>query len=149
MSSCLSVCLSVCLPACLSACLSLCLPAFLPVCLSVCLLTPIHHVDAGYCVICECDASYILYTGANLLSKVVHMYIVQRIFVTGKSVIQPAQYSVSAREKMLPIRQIVRTNISHLVKNTNVVKFHIALIRIPHIDKIPPLSLGTSSSHFR
>ena len=43
----------------------------------------------------------------------------------------------TASEELVPIRHIYRTNISHSVKYTHIVKFYIACMRIPHIDKIP------------
>ena len=42
-----------------------------------------------------------------------------------------------AREKLVPIRHILRTNIFHFVKSTHKVKFHIAYMRIPRVDRIP------------
>ena len=38
----------------------------------------------------------------------------------------------------LRVPTVLRTNISHFVKNTHAVKFHIAYMRIPKNDKIPP-----------
>ena len=43
---------------------------------------------------------------------------------------------LTAREKLVPIRHIFRTNISHSVKNAHEVKFNIANMSFPHIDKI-------------
>ena len=46
----------------------------------------------------------------------------------------------TAREKLVPIRHVFRTNISHFVKNAREVKFYVACMRILHIDKISPQS---------
>ena len=43
---------------------------------------------------------------------------------------------LTARE-LVPIRYIFRSNIAQFVKNMHEVKFHIAYMRIPHIDKVP------------
>ena len=45
---------------------------------------------------------------------------------------------LTAREKLVPIRHTFRTNVSHFVNNTHKVKFHLAFLRIPHIDKTAP-----------
>ena len=42
------------------------------------------------------------------------------------------------KKKMVPIRYVFHTNISHFVKNAHVVKLYVAYVRILHIDKIPP-----------
>ena len=56
-------------------------------------------------------------------------------------------------KKLLPIRHIFRTNFSHFVKNTHEDKIHIAYMRIPQIDKIPPnllhFAFHSNSSQFR
>ena len=54
---------------------------------------------------------------------------------------------LTAREKLVPVRHIhvFRTNISHFVKNTQEVKFHIPYMRILHIGKIPPNLLHLDS----
>ena len=43
-------------------------------------------------------------------------------------------------EKFVQICHIFRTNTSHFVKNVHEVKFHLAYMRIPHIDKNTPIS---------
>ena len=43
-----------------------------------------------------------------------------------------------AREKLVPIRHIFRTNIFHFVKSTHKVNFHIEYMRIPLVDRMPP-----------
>ena len=45
---------------------------------------------------------------------------------------------LTACEKLVPIRHVFHTNISHFVKNAHVVKLYVAYVRILHIDKIPP-----------
>ena len=45
-------------------------------------------------------------------------------------------YISHARLKLVPIRHIFRTNI--LLCEKHKVKFHIAYMRIPHVDRIPP-----------
>ena len=45
---------------------------------------------------------------------------------------------LTAREKLASIRHKFRTNISHFVKNTYKVKFHLAYMRISHSDEIHP-----------
>ena len=46
----------------------------------------------------------------------------------------------TAREKLVPIRHIFHTNISHFVNFAHVVKLFVAYMRNPHIDKIHPKS---------
>ena len=61
---------------------------------------------------------------------------------------------VSHCEKLVPIRHIFHTNISHFVKFAHVVKLYVAYMRNLHIDKIappPPILLhfafDSNSSH--
>ena len=44
---------------------------------------------------------------------------------------------LTAREKLVPIRHVLHTNISYFVKNAHVVKLYVAYMRILPIDKIP------------
>ena len=59
----------------------------------------------------------------------------------------------TAREKLVPIRHIFHTNISHFVKFTHVVKLYVAYMRNLHIDTIPSKSAAfcirfdSNSSH--
>ena len=52
----------------------------------------------------------------------------------------------TAREKLVPIRHIFHTNISHVVKFAHVVKLYVAFMRNLHIDKIPPPPLPKSAA---
>ena len=45
-----------------------------------------------------------------------------------------------AREKLVPVRHIFHTNISHFVKFAHVVKLYVACMRNLHRDKIAPKS---------
>ena len=45
---------------------------------------------------------------------------------------------LTAREKLVPMRHVFHTNISHFVKNAHVVKLYVAYMRFLHIDKISP-----------
>ena len=47
---------------------------------------------------------------------------------------------LTAREKLVPIRHVFQTNISHFVKYAHVVKLYVAYMRCLNIDKIPPKS---------
>ena len=57
----------------------------------------------------------------------------------------------TAREKMVPIRYMFHTNISHFVNFAHVVKLYVAYMRNFHIDKIQPKSavfaFDSNSSH--
>ena len=46
----------------------------------------------------------------------------------------------TVRDKLVPIRHIFHTNISHFVKFAHVVKLYVAYMRNLHIDKIHPKS---------
>ena len=56
-----------------------------------------------------------------------------------------------AREKLVPVRHIFHTNISHFVKFAHVVKLYVACMRNLHRDKIAPksaaLAFDSNSSH--
>ena len=58
---------------------------------------------------------------------------------------------LTSREKLVPIRHVIHTNISHFAKNACVVKLYVAYIRILHTAKIPPdllhLAFDSNSSH--
>ena len=51
----------------------------------------------------------------------------------------------TACEKLVPIRHVFHTNISHFVKNALIVKLYVAYMRILHIDKTPPNLLHFAS----
>ena len=57
----------------------------------------------------------------------------------------------TAREKLVPIRHIFHTNISHFVKFAHVVKIYVAYMRNLHIDKNTPnllhFAIDSNSSH--